>query len=390
MSKIIRIIGAGPAGLMAAQRLATEGYQVHVYEHMKASARKFLVAGHGGFNITHNEPIETFVQKYNAPQLASIVRHFDNTAVVKWLHELGINTFIGSSGKIFPQKNIKPITVLQQWLHKLDKLGVEIHYEHALKNFDDSQVQVNHKGQTIELPYDHLILAMGGASWPITGAIADWVPILRSKGIPITALESANSGYNTREDFSMFAGQVLKNIAITYDQHTRKGEVVFTTYGIEGAPIYFMNRYTRASTMPTKLYLDLKPQWTLEECTAALDTEGNITKTLRTSFKLSKTAINLIKKVDKDTYMNARALAQIIKSYPIEITSLRPIDEVISTAGGVAWSALTEGLAMVQYPNVYCIGEMVDWEAPTGGYLLQACFSMGTWAANDIIQLSNS
>ncbi|QIY83289.1 TIGR03862 family flavoprotein [Chryseobacterium sp. NEB161] len=381
----IIIIGAGPAGLMAAQTLAEKGCKVQIFEQNKAAARKFLVAGHGGFNLTHSEELETFIQKYDAPEIQNIVKSFDNKSVVNWLSDLSITTYTGSSGKIFPTKDFKPIQVLKAWLDRLEQLGVTIHYEHTFIDFTDDEVTLRNREKKITVQYSKLILAMGGGSWKKTGSDAKWVNILRSKNITITPLASANSGYNTDSRFHQLQGQYLKNIKISFDGNDKIGEVVFTKYGIEGSPVYYLNRFTIPHHFPLTLEIDLKPRLTEAEISEQLSKTDKISPILKRQLKLSTTAINLLKTLDKENYTNKEKLSVMIKRFPIEVLSLRPIDEVISTAGGVAFSALNSKLELKDYPNVFCAGEMIDWEAPTGGYLLQACFSTGFWVANEIV-----
>lgn len=382
----IIIIGAGPAGLMAAQYLAEQGHAVHIYEQNKAAARKFLVAGHGGFNLTHNEPVNDFVSRYDKAVLHPIIRNFDNQATVQWLKEIGIETYVGSSGKIFPIKAIKPIQVLQAWLDKLKKLGVQIHYEHKFIDFTKTEVLISYKNEIKQLTYNKLILALGGGSWQKTGSNAKWIPILTQKGINITPLEAANSGYNIVQNFQNLEAQQLKNIEIRFNEIRKKGEIVFTNYGIEGSPVYYLNRFTRTSSFPLTIHIDLKPTLSVEQIEKELKKHSNTTKALKEKLKLNATALALIKILPKHTFTNPAQLSEAIKNYPIEVNSFRPIDEVISTAGGISFDELNKGLALKKYPNVYCLGEMLDWEAPTGGYLLQACFSMGVWAAQHIIK----
>ncbi|QOW10465.1 TIGR03862 family flavoprotein [Kaistella flava (ex Peng et al. 2021)] len=380
----IIIIGAGPAGLMAAQQLALKGFKVQVYEQNKAAARKFLVAGNGGFNLTHSEELESFVKKYEAKEIQEIVKNFDNQKVIQWLSDLGVTTYVGSSGKIFPTKNFKPIQVLKAWLDELEKLGVTIHYDHTFMDFDDSSVYLKSNDQDISIKYSELILAMGGGSWKKTGSDAKWVETLSQKNIEITPLESANSGYNTNIKFHQLQGQYLKNIKVSFEDQHKIGEVVFTKYGIEGSPIYYLNRFTRKHDFPVTINIDLKPNLRESEILEQLKGTAKISSVLKRNLKLSTTAINLLKTLDKESYLDIKNLAKTIKKFPIEVLSFRPIDEVISTSGGVAFSALNPNLQLKNFPNVYCAGEMIDWEAPTGGYLLQACFSTGFWVANTI------
>lgn len=384
----IIIVGAGPAGLMAAQHLATKGFNVHVYDQNKAAARKFLVAGKGGFNLTHSENIDAFVEKYDAPEIKNIVRYFDNKRVVEWLHDLGITTFSGSSGKIFPTKNYKPIQVLKAWLDRLVVLGVTFHYDFRLLDFDESTVHFDNNQDKVSVSYSNLILALGGGSWKKTGSDARWVSFFHAKDIKITELQAANSGYETEIGYHHLEGQYLKNIKVTFKDHSKNGEVVFTKYGIEGSPVYFLNRFTRKYDFPQTLLLDLKPQLTDAELSSAFSGNERIGSVLKKKLKLSTTALNLLKTLDKDTYTDSSKLVGFIRNFPLKINNFRPLEEVISTAGGVSFSELTPKLELKKYPHVFCVGEMIDWEAPTGGYLLQACFSTGFWAAVAIIKKS--
>lgn len=382
--KQIVIIGAGPAGLMAAQTLAEKGFKVHVYEQNKAAARKFLVAGNGGFNLTHSEEIDNFIQKYDAPEIQNIVKNFDNQKVISWLSNIGITTYVGSSGKIFPTKNFKPIQVLKAWLERLEKLGVEIHYEHQFVDFDEHFVYFKNIDNDFKIKYSKLILAMGGGSWKKTGSDAKWIQILEEKGIQINPLESANSGYNTPEIFNQLQGQYLKNIKVSFDGNEKIGEIVFTKYGVEGSPIYYLNRFTRKQKFPLIIHVDLKPNVSETDILKELQGVEKISSVLKKKLKLSTTALNLLKTLDKESYTNIENLARKIKQFPIEILSFRPIDEVISTAGGIAFTELNEDLSLKKSPNIFCVGEMIDWEAPTGGYLLQACFSTGFFVGNNV------
>jgi len=380
----ILIIGAGPASLMAAEQLAKKGYKVQVYEQNKAAARKFLVAGHGGFNLTHNEDIDSFVLKYDHPRIAEMVRYFDNQATCSWLASLGISTYVGSSGKIFPTKEIKPIMVLNAWLDKLQSLGVKFFYNHRFIDFTEKEVTLEFQGQQLKRSYDKLILGLGGGSWAKTGSTAAWVPLFQEKGIEVMPLQSANSGFNSPIARKELEGQFLKNIVVHYGSEAKKGELVFTSYGIEGSPIYYMNRFVRKQGVPNQLFIDLKPEMEQAQIEKTLASPGKVTEHLKKKIRLQAAAINLLKGLDKAIFLSPAHLAQHIKRFPIAIESFRPIDEVISTAGGVSFKALNNNLSLKAFPNIYCVGEMLDWEAPTGGYLLQACFSAGRWAADKL------
>lgn len=375
----IILIGAGPANLMAAEVLATAGHQVQIFERNKAAARKFLVAGHGGFNLTHNEPIDQFVERYDAEFVKSIVRAFDNQATIQWLNDLGISTYVGSSGKIFPEKSIKPIQVLQAWLQRLASLQVAIHYGCTMIDFDHHTVTIENSEGIHQHTFDRLILGLGGKSWAKTGSDGMWESMMKPKNVALTPLEPANSGYTTDIDFTMLEGAVLKNIAVHYQEHSKKGEIVFTNYGIEGSPIYYTNRMIRKDGFPNQIFIDLKPNLSATEITAKLNSNQSISTILKEKLNIKGASLSLLRLLDKATYNDKTALATLIKRYPINITGFRPIDEVISTAGGIQINSLNNDLSLKHYPNVYINGEMLDWEAPTGGYLLQACFSLGRY-----------
>lgn len=380
----IILIGAGPANLMAAEVLAEAGHQVQIFERNKAAARKFLVAGHGGFNLTHNEPIDDFVTKYDADKIRTIVKEFDNQATIKWLNDLGISTYVGSSGKIFPSKEIKPIQVLQAWLQRLQSLNVLIHYGCTMVDFDHHTVTVENSEGIQQHHFDRLILGLGGKSWAKTGSDGMWESIMMRKDVNITPLSPANSGYVTDIDFTALEGMVLKNIAIYYQDIHRKGEIVFTNYGIEGSPIYYTNRFVRSAGFPNQIFIDLKPNLAESEIVEKLSIKKPISNILKEKLNLKGASLTLLRLLDKDTYNNKALLAQMIKRYPINITGFRPIDEVIATAGGIQLDSLNNDLSLKHYPNVYINGEMLDWEAPTGGYLLQACFSLGRYIGLNI------
>ncbi|MDA3616262.1 TIGR03862 family flavoprotein [Polluticaenibacter yanchengensis] len=381
----IVLVGLGPANLAAAYALAKHGFKVNIYEQKKAGARKFLVAGHGGFNLTHAENISLFITRYSNPFIGSIVEQYPNTFLTDWLSEIGIPTFEGSSGKVFPEKGIKPIQVLQKILDTLEQSGVQIFYSHRMTDFTNEEVHFeNTESKSIPVKYHKLILGLGGASWPQTGADAKWIDLFKKKNIAVTDLEPANSGFNVSGLPEQLNGTILKNVTAKFGEYAKQGDVVLTTYGIEGAPIYYLNRFIRKQGIPGFLHLDLKPQQSVENILSALKKAKNISEALR-QLKLSPAAITLLKLLDKSTFINPGLLGSIIKNYPVKIEAFRPLEEVISTAGGVEWHELNPDLSLKKFSNVHCIGEMLDWEAPTGGYLLQACFSTGFYTGNNIV-----
>ena len=385
-SKKVGIVGMGPAGLMAGTILLEQGFEVHFFDHKKAPGRKFLVAGHGGFNLTHSESIELFKDKYNHSFIKKSFLQFDNEEWRNWLQsKIGIETFVGSSGKIFPLKGIKPIEVLTNWLDKIISLGGKFHYSHKLIDFSEKYAVFSHNGNDVYFSFDYLVLALGGASWKKTGSTGEWKELLDSKNIECTNFEASNSGFEI-EDWHKMAdmeGQTLKNTDTSFGSISRKGDVVISSYGLEGTPVYFVNKEFR-NNPSGYLFIDLKPTKSQEEIIEILQKSKNTTEGLK-NLNLSKTAIQLVKKwTSKVDYSDAKILSSIIKKMRFKPTSLRPIDEVISTIGGISMESITENFQLKNYPTIYSCGEMLDWDAPTGGYLIQGCVSSGFAVAKAI------
>lgn len=372
----IHIVGAGPAGLMAALHFASHGHPVIVYDHKSAAARKFLVAGKGGFNLSHAEPIDDFLSRYDVDPIKEIVRGFNSDDTVRWLQSIGIPTFIGSSGKIFPERGIKPIEVLQKWLYQLNALKVEFKFGYSLVDFSSHSMHFTTQQGIREIPYSRAVFAFGGSTWPKTGSDGRWVDLFRIKDITVTHTGPSNSGFELHKKYSALAGQPLKNIRLFNSYSEKFGEIVFTDYGVEGSAVYYLNRSVRKQSFPQPVYVDLKPSFPAAHIRSMFDGE-KIVDVLKRRLKLEPTKIDLLKTLDKETYTNPEKLTHVIKNFPLDITGLRPIEEVISTYGGVAWSELDHNLSLKKYPNIQCCGEMLDWDAPTGGYLLQACFATG-------------
>lgn len=378
--KSVHIVGAGPAGLMAAHQFALKGYSVLVYDYKSAPARKFLVAGQGGFNLTHSEELELFLSRYDSPEIQTIVREFTNQDTIRWLQSIGIATYVGSSGKIFPVKGIKPIEVLQKWLAVLQELNVQFFFNHSLVDFDSEKLVFMTDDGSKEVFYQRSIFAFGGKSWAKTGSDGNWVSLFLKKGIRINPLEPSNSGLEMTEPWQNLAGKALKNVCLFNEHGEKYGEFVITDYGIEGSAVYFMNRFVRKKHFPQYIYVDLKPNLSSEKITESISS-GKISETLKNKLRLEPVKLAILKGLDKVSYTDPILLADKIKKFPIELIGFRPIDEVISTYGGVEWEELDPHLFLKKYPTIQCCGEMLDWDAPTGGYLLQACFSSGYYTA---------
>lgn len=387
----IGIVGMGPAGLMAGSQLAKAGYEVHFYDHKKAGGRKFLVAGNGGFNLTHSEGIISFIEKYDKVLIQQAVKEFDNNDWRVFLEkEIKVPTFIGSSGKIFPEKGIKPITVLYNWLNYLIHYGATFHYEHSLLYFDSNSITLKYQGETIKQEFDYVIIALGGGSWKTTGSTAEWVDLFKSKKIDCVPLEASNSGFeiNGWEKFKEIEGQTIKNVVVSHGEVAKEGDIVISSYGLEGTPIYYMNRSFRNNPKEA-LKIDLKPTKAIEEIKTVLATSKNFTEGLR-KLKLSKGTIQFLKLfLSKEVFTSMEDLANSIKNLQITPQSLRPIDEVISTVGGVSMNEINSNFELKKIKDVYICGEMLDWDAPTGGYLIQACVASGNKVAQSILSKTN-
>jgi uncharacterized flavoprotein (TIGR03862 family) len=386
----IAIIGMGPAGLMAGSQLVKAGHEVHFYDHKKAAGRKFLVAGNGGFNLTHSEELESFISKYEGEIIQKAVETFTNDDWIRFLEqEIKIPTYIGSSGKIFPEKGIKPITVLYNWMNYLTHYKASFHYEHQFVDFNENQLILSHEGKITTEHFDQIILALGGGSWKMTGSTAEWIPILAAKGILCNPLQSSNSGFEIGhwDKFKVIEGQTIKNIVVSYLDDKKEGDIVVSSYGLEGTPIYYMNRAFRKDNS-RKLMIDFKPTKTLDEIQTILKSAVNNTEGLK-QLKLSKTTIQFLKlSLSKEMFTSIESLSSSIKAFEIQPKSLRPIDEVISTVGGIDLKEVSTDFELNSYKNVYVCGEMLDWDAPTGGYLIQACVSSGYAVAQSILSKS--
>ena len=396
MKKTISIIGGGPAALLLAALLDCEKFKVTIYEKNKTLGRKFLVSGKGGFNLTHSERIDELVNRYTPPHfLEEALRNFDNQDLRNWLKSIGIPTYVGSSKRVYPEKGIKPIAVLNAFLAILDRQNVLVKYNHTWTGWANSGALIINK--SIEIESDYTVFALGGGSWKITGSDGLWIDLFKAKDIATTPFQASNCAYqvNWPDDFiAEHAGNPLKNITISCLNKIQKGEAVITRFGLEGNAIYALSPQIRqelTSEHKATIYLDLKPSLGHQDILNKIENSNykKTSETLQKELKLSLAQIGLLKKyLSKETYLNPDLLAKNIKKLSIEITGSAMLNEAISTTGGVALNAIDENFQIKKMKNHYCIGEMLDWDTPTGGYLLQACFSMGAQLAKHLNSVS--
>lgn len=389
-SKKIIVIGGGAAALVVAEHLSVAN-EVHIYEKGKTVGRKFLVAGNGGFNLTNVATGNDLQTKYTAhPVVQNALQRFDSQTMRAWLTTLGIPTFVGSSGRVFPEKGMKPIQVLQKIKDKLAHQGVQIHYKHEFIGFNEHQQPVlKYEDKTFSPKADAYIFALGGASWSITGSNMDWLPLFEQLEIPTKAFEASNCGFEVdwKTDFKeSYAGTPLKNIQVSVHSKIVKGEALITDYGLEGNAIYPIIPTIRASLKSTKVVniaIDFKPNNSHQSLLSKIKGKRLKTKNYAYEFNLTKAEFALIKAfTTKEEYLAPERFIEAIKHLKIPIQALRPIEEAISTVGGISLNALSPNFSLKQYPHLFAIGEMLDWDAPTGGFLLQGCFATAATCAD--------
>ena len=372
------IIGAGPAGLMVATQLKETNAEITLVDQKSAPGRKFLVAGHGGFNLTHSEPLEAFVAKYDSEFIRQCVRVFSPEDTREWLSGIGIGTIVGSSGKIFPTEDTKPIEVLNAWLQTLESPGITGVFKTTFVNFSEKEVEVLTDGETSYLPYDYLVFATGGASWKKTGSDGKWTAAFREKKIALKPFGASNSGLETVHGhwLEKYEGAIVKNVRFTVGETVFAGDFTVTEYGIEGKPVYAVNNWLRNHEMKG-LFIDFKPQLSFEQILKTIKAAKNMREGFL-DLKLSGAIYQWFREeLTKEEFTDPETMSRLLKAFQPQIEGFRPIDEVISTVGGVAMDAIDETGRLSGYENIYCCGEMLDWDAPTGGYLLQGCFSSG-------------
>jgi hypothetical protein len=398
----VAVVGAGPAGLIAAETLARGGADVTVYDGMTSAGRKFLLAGRGGLNLTHSEPLPTFLARYGAamPRLAPAIEAFSPEALREWSEALGQPTFVGSSGRVFPQA-MKASPLLRAWLRRLQAQGVRLMLRHRWTGWDDGGRLVFH---TPDGPHSveagATVLALGGASWPQLGSDGGWVQTLAAKGVAISPLRPANCGFAVAwsEVFrTRFEGQPLKNVALSFGTNRVRGEAMITSSGIEGGAIYALSAPLREAIMvggKAVLLIALRPDLADADLAAKLSAakgKQSLSTFLRKAAHLTPLGIGLLHEAALAEGIALSALppeklAALINAVPVQLNGVAPIARAISTAGGIAFDELDESFMIKRLPGVFAAGEMLDWEAPTGGYLLQGAFATGAAAGRGVLQ----
>lgn len=393
----IVIVGSGPAGLVAADRLSAAGLKVAVHDRMASPARKFLMAGRGGLNLTHSEDIELFLARYGRarPFLEPLIRQFDPQALKHFAEELGQETFVGSSGRVFP-KAMKASPLLRAWLSRLERQGVSFHFRQTWEGQDAEGRNLfrDQDGAVEAVPARATLLALGGGSWPRLGSRGDWLSLLEDWGVEVAPLRPSNCGFlcNWSAFFAeRFAGQPLKRIELAHGDIRLRGEAMISRTGIEGGAVYALSASLREAVAlhgVAELDIDLRPDMDRAALAARLSrprAKQSLSTFLRKAVGLSPLEIALLRESVTPQDGTPDGLAAAIKQVRMKLTGTSGMDRAISTAGGIRLEALDDGLMLRQRPGVFAAGEMLDWEAPTGGYLLQACFATGVAAADGIL-----
>lgn len=395
MKKNISIIGSGPSALILAAHLDPKSFHVTIFEKNFAPGRKFLVAGDGGFNLTHSEPATEMAKRYSPPGFMDrALFHFDNTALRNWLETIGIATYQGSSNRVFPTKGTKPIAVLNAILAVLKKNEVELKTLHEWKGWNDNgDLQFIHKDTEINVHSDITIFALGGSSWSKTGSDGSWLTYFAGQKVTTLPFKASNCACHIQWDPAFLEkaeGLPLKNIIAGAGKQQQTGELLITSVGLEGGALYALSptiRHQLQTKGKAEIYIDLKPHLSLLDIMALMTrvNQRSISEKLAKDIKLNTLQIALLKsRLTKSEFMEHRKVAESIKQLKLIIDALAPIEEAISTVGGVSTEETDEFFQLRKMPDHYVIGEMLDWDAPTGGYLLQGCFSMGKWVADHL------
>ncbi|GAB0119357.1 BaiN/RdsA family NAD(P)/FAD-dependent oxidoreductase [Acidisoma sp. 7E03] len=388
---MIAVIGAGPAGLMAAEVLAQAGKAVTVFDRMPSVGRKFLMAGRGGLNLTHDEPLDAFLSRYGsdaAPQLLAAIRAFPPASLRAWAEGLGQPLFVGSSNRVFP-KTMKASPLLRAWMQRLGSHGVTFRLRHRWQGWRADGALLFEEAPPIQA--EAVVLALGGASWPRLGADGAWVPALESLGGQVTPFTPANVGLRigwTPLFREKFAGEPLKSVALRWQDQLSRGDGMISTYGLEGGLVYPLSSAMHRAGGPQPIMIDLRPDMTEAAIAGrlrALRPRDSLSTGLRRTLALAPVAIGLLREVSRDLPRDPAALAALIKAVPLTITGTEGLGRAISSAGGLAWAELDARFMLKRRPGLFLAGEMLDWDAPTGGYLLQACFATGVAAAQGVL-----
>lgn len=394
MNRHVAIIGGGPAGLMAAETLAGQGVRVDVYDAMPSVGRKFLLAGRGGLNLTHTEPHIQFLSRYGSRSqaVAPWLQGFDAQALRDWVHALGHDTFVGTSGRVFPTDK-KAAPLLRAWLHRLRESGVAFHVRHRWLDWAENNLLrfATPDGER-QIRADAVVLALGGGSWARLGSDGAWVPTLQAQGVPVAALQPANCGFEvgwSEHLRTRFGGQPIKSVVLNFTdtagaRFRKQGELMLTATGLEGGLIYAAAARLRDAITETgaaTIYLDLAPGWELTRLTQEIAHprgSRSLSSHLHSRVNIHGVKMALLREIGSaGDFAEPARLAALIKALPIRLAAPRPLDEAISSAGGVMFDALDARGMLRMLPSVFCAGEMLDWEAPTGGYLLTACLAGG-------------